>query len=142
MDPATNVESSLYMAIFTAAEGYSAASSTAATSARPSPPTARSTATNPPNSNSTSIAHPGFGPAAKIGLALGVPLGACGLAALALLLYRHGKHKERSRKTQMGNLAPPGDLASAAERKKLTEVGAPEQTFGRSPPVYSMEMQG
>lgn len=136
MDPITNVESSLYTAVFTSAEGYTAANSTAAASALPSSPTARSTSTPTP------VAHAGLGPAAKIGIGLGAPLCACGLAGLALLLYRHRKHKERSRKRQMGNRASPEAAALTAGGKKRAEGSEGGQSFGRAPPVYSVEMQG
>ena len=71
-----------------------------------------------------------------------MPLGACALAGVALLLYRHGKHKERSRVKQMGNLAPPGGFASGSEGKKVSDGGGAVGAVGRQPPVYSMEMQG
>lgn len=143
---ATNIESSLYSVIFTAASGYSAASSTTATSATPSPtssaPTAKATATSSPKSSSSTTAHPSLGPSSRVGIGLGVPLGACALAGVALLLYRHGKHKERSRMSQMGNLAPPGGFVSESEGKRMSEAAVASQALGRQPPVYSMEMQG
>lgn len=136
-----NVESSLYSVIFTVAAGYTAASSTVSTTATPSPtpsaPTAKPTSTS--TSTSTASTNPTLSPSAKLGIGLGVPLGACAFAALALLLYRHGKHKERSRMSQMGNLAPPGGFVVGSEGKRVAEAG---QTMGRQPPVYSMEMQG
>lgn len=143
----TNIESALYTVFFTTAAGYSAASSTAASSATPSPAssaaTARSTTTTPPyEPPSTATADPALSPAAKISIGLGVPLGICAVAGVALLLYRHGKHKERSRMNQMGNLAPPTGLASGFEGKRFSDAGGTGQTLGRSPPVYSMEMQG
>ncbi|CAF9934924.1 MAG: hypothetical protein ALECFALPRED_006181 [Alectoria fallacina] len=143
---ATNIESSLYSVIFTTASGYGAASSTTATSATPSPtssaPTAKSTSTSSPKSSSSTTAHPPLGPSSKVGVGLGVPLGACALAGVALLLYRHGKHKERSRLNQMGNLAPPGGFVSESEGKRMSEAAVASQALGRQPPVYSMEMQG
>ncbi|CAD6567783.1 MAG: hypothetical protein ASARMPREDX12_009451 [Alectoria sarmentosa] len=142
----TNIESSLYAVIFTAASGYSAASSTTATSATPSPtssaPTAKSTSTSSPKSSTSTTAHPPLGPSSRVGIGLGVPLGACALAGVALLLYRHGKHKERSRMSQMGNLAPPGGFVSEPEGKRMSEAAVASQALGRQPPVYSMEMQG
>lgn len=139
----TNIESSLFPVIFTAASGYSTASSTVTGSAAPSPtspaPTPKSTS---PTTTSTTTAHPSLGPSSKLGIGLGVPFGACALAGVALLLYRHGKHKERSRLSQMGNLAPPGGFTSGIEGKKMSEAGVDSQTLGRQPPVYSMEMQG
>ncbi|KAL9133634.1 MAG: hypothetical protein Q9175_005186 [Cornicularia normoerica] len=136
----TSTESSFYPVFFTVAAGYSQASSTVATSATPSPspaaPTAKSTNT------STTTAHPALGPSSKVGIGLGVPLGACAFAGVALLLYRHGKHKERSRMSQMGKLAPPAGFAFASDGKRLSEAGMAGQTLGRQPPVYSMEMQG
>lgn len=115
------------------------ASSTAGTSAAPSPtssvPTAKPTTT-------TTTAHPSLGPSSKVGIGLGVPFGACALAGVALLLYRYGKHKERSRLSQMGNLAPLGGFTSGTEGKKMSEAGVDSRMLGRQPPVYSMEMQG
>ncbi|CAD6571355.1 MAG: 26S proteasome regulatory subunit rpn6 [Alectoria sarmentosa] len=143
---ATNIESSLYSVIFSVASDYSAASSTTATSATPSPtssaPTAKSTTTSSPKSSSSTTAHPPLGPFSRVGIGLGVPLGACALAGVALLLYRHGKHKERSRMSQMGNLAPPGGFFSEPEGKRMSEAAVASQALGRQPPVYSMEMQG
>ena len=136
----TNIESTLYSVIFTTAAGYSAA-----TSATPSPtspvPTVKSTTTPPPKHSSTT-ANPSLGPSFKVGIGLGVPLGACAFAGLALLLYRHGKHKERSRMSQMENLAPPSAFTTGSDTKRLSDAGLAGQTLGRQPPVYSMEMQG
>ncbi|KAM0795292.1 hypothetical protein BDR22DRAFT_894275 [Usnea florida] len=133
----TTVESSLYPIVFTAAAGYSATSGPPAT-----PPPSPSLPT--PSPTTTSTAHPSLTPSSKVGIGLGVPLGACALAGVALLLYRHGKHKERSRMSQMGNLAPARALVSASEAKKGAgaDAGAGEQVLGRQPPVYSMEMPG
>ena len=140
----SGVESTLYPVIFTAAAGYNTASSTTATPARPSPtssaPTPNSTA-NPSPTNTTTI-NSSLTRSSKIGIGLGVPFGACALAGVALLLYRHGKHKERSRRNQMGNLAPPGGVFSDSEGKKMAEAAVDSQILGRQPPVYSMEMQG
>lgn len=140
-----NIESSLYAVFFTEAAGYSAASSTVATTSAPSPaspaPTAKSTSASS-HEPSTSGTHLPLSPSFKVGIGLGVPLGACTIAGLALLLYRHGKHKERSRMNQNGNLAPPSAIASEPEGKRFSDAGVGSQTLGRSPPVYSMEMQG
>lgn len=148
IDPSStiNIESSLYAAFFTEAAGYSAASSTVATTAAPSPtspaPTAKSTSASSHEPSSAATTHSSLGPSLKVGIGLGVPLGACAVAGLALLLYRHGKHKERSRMNQNGNLAPPSAIASEPKEKHFSDPGVGGQTLGRSPPVYSMEMQG
>lgn len=116
----TGIESSLYTVFFSTASGYST------TSATPSPTSSAPTATSTssPKPSPTAPAHPSLGPSAKVGIALGVPLGACAVAGLALLLYRHGKHKERSRMSQMGNLAPPEGFASGSDGKRLSVAGA------------------
>lgn len=137
----TNIESSLYPIAFTVAVGYGQASSTSATSKTPLPSPSSPTP-NPTITSTAATAHPALNPSSKVGIGLGVPLGACALAGVALLLYRHGKHKERSRMTQMGNLAPARDFVSESDAKKLADAGAAEQMLGRQPPVYSMEMQG
>ena len=134
----TRIESSLYPIVFTVAAGYGQASSTSATSTTSSPSPSAPTV----DPTGTSAAHSALGSSSKVGIGLGVPLGACALAGVALLLYRHGKHKERSRMSQMGNLAPARGFVSESDAKKLSEAGAAEQMLGRQPPVYSMEMQG
>ena len=126
-------ESSLYPVFFTSDLG-NPASSTATPGGKPNYPTP-----SPTSGPASSAAHD---TAAKVGIGLGIPLGACALALLALLLYRHGKHKERSRISQMENLARPEGFASGSDGKRLSVAGAAGQTFGRQPPVYSVEMQG
>ena len=138
----TNIESSLYTVFFTEAIGYSAATSTATPAATSSAPTARSTSTLSHGPSSAATAHSFLGLSSILGIGVGVPLGACAIAGLAFLLYRHGKHKQRSRMNQNGNLAPPTALASGSDGKHFSDAGMPGETLGRSPPVYSMEMQG
>lgn len=144
----TAIDSSLYPVTFTSSVNVGGSSSTAGPAAAPANPMASSTTTSattkasPASIQPISTVTPALGSSSKVGIGLGVPLGACALAGLALLLYRHGTHKERSRMSQMGNLAPPGGFASESDRKRLSEAGVEVQALGRQPPVYSMEMQG
>ncbi|KAF6224422.1 hypothetical protein HO133_010999 [Letharia lupina] len=126
-------ESTLYPFFFTSSSN-NAASSTATPRGMPTNPMP-----SPASGPASSATH---GTAAKVGTGLGVPLGACVLAGLALLLYRHAKHKERSRLSQMGNMASVGGLAMELEGKRISDTALANKMHGRQPLVYSMELQG